>query len=239
MPASPPAPAYQPRPVRPHPVVYAQEEPRTNDEESNQSFAIDFGLATPLSRINFNSAGGGSDNNGNTGLLIGGQYLYHHTPRFGTGFDLEYFNRSATDSTSLFPDAITNVSGNTMLMMGLMKYSLVDRGPTRPYFLGGLGLDRTSTIIDVTPRLGGTWIDTGTDETRTFVDDSNWGLAYTARLGIDFHMFYPSFFSLEMGWTGMSNRSLPATTAGQDQGLNDVTGNLSAFTFAGRWSWRF
>ncbi len=208
-------------------------------ENTNQIFSLNFGFASPLSRVDFSSTGGGSDNNGNTGIVIGGQYLYQTTSRLAWGMNLEYMNRGLSDSQSLLPSANTDVSGDSLVIMPVVKFSLVDRGGIRPYVLAGIGTNRTSTFIEAQPQQGFAWNDTNTDETRTLVNDSRWGLATTARVGIDFMSFNPSFFSLEIGWTGISNGSYGATQAGQALGLNSVTGNLSLLNIAGRWGWKF
>jgi hypothetical protein len=126
------------------------------------------------------------------------------------------------------------------MMLGVMKYSLTDRGQARPFILAGLGPDRTSTVIDVTPNPGYGWPPDGTSfETRRFVDESNWGIASTLRFGIDFHFMEPALFSLELGWTEISNGRFQATAPGQDSGLSSVTGSIGAINILGRWSWRF
>jgi opacity protein-like surface antigen len=226
---------YEPRRVRRARVV--RYEP--DDTSYNQIFSLNFGLAVPLSRVDFGSAGGGSDDNGDSGLLLGAQYLYQSTPRWAWGFDLEYMNRGLVNSGSALPFADTNISGDSLLLLPVFKYSLINRGDVRPYLLAGIGLNRTSTLIEAQPQPGFVWDDTNSDETRTLVNDSNWGLAETARIGIDFMAFSPSFFSLEFGWTGISNGHYNATQAGQDLGLSSVTGNLSVLNISGRWGWRF
>ena len=237
---APPAPAPQPtarrlRRAPPREPI----EPLAEPEGTHQEFSLEFGAASPLSRVSFASAGGGTDDNGNSGLLLGAQYLYRTNPRLAFGLNIESMNRGSSDSHGLLPQSDTQISGNSFLLMPVLKYTIVDRGWTRPYFLAGIGVNRTSTLIDARPNFGFLWSDTLTDETRTLVDDSHWGLATTARLGIDFLQFNPSFFSFEIGWTGISNGSYSATPAGQSVGLNNVTGNLSYLTVGGKWGWRF
>jgi hypothetical protein len=94
-------------------------------------------------------------------------------------------------------------------------------------------------VIEATPNVGFGWTDTDSAETRTLVDDSRWGFASTVRMGVDFALADPSVFSLELGWTRLANPSYQATRAGQDLGLNSVTGNQDALAFAARWGWRF
>jgi len=208
-------------------------------ENLRQMFSLGFGLAAPLSRVDFSSTGGGSDSNGDAGVLLGAHYHYSLTPRLAVGASSEWFHRGAYGSRSLLPDSETDVSGNTVLLLGTLKLSLIDRGPVRPYVLGGLGGNRTSTAIDATPRRGFGWSDTGTSETRTLVDESHWGFASSLRFGVDFALYGPSFFTIEAGWTRLANASYSATAAGQDLGLNSVTGNQDILLVSARWGWRF
>ena len=222
---------------------YVQREPVAQEpENTNQIFSLNFGFSSPLSRIDFDSDGDGSDSNGETGVLLGTQYLYQATSRLAWGLNLEYMNRSASDSGSILNDIDTRVSGDSLVLMPVLKYSFTDRGWARPYVLAGVGTNRTSTFIDARPAPDFAWINPGQPdsfETRTLVNDSRWGLATTARLGIDFMQFSPSFFGLEIGWTGISNGSYSTTQAGKNLGLNSVTGNLSLLNISGRWGWKF
>lgn len=202
-------------------------------------FSFNLGIAAPLSDVDFSSIGGGSGENGDAGILIGTQYFYYTRPKLGLGFDIEFFNRGSHVSSSLLPAANTAVSGQSLLLMPVMRYSFTDRGRARPYFLAGLGVNRTGTKVVAAPQSGFVWSDTDTDETRQLIDKNKWGLASTARLGIDFLLMEPSMFSLELGWVGIFNGRYGATQAGRDLGVTSVTGDLHAMTLSGRWSWRF
>jgi opacity protein-like surface antigen len=204
---------------------------------TNQYFSMALGAAVPMSRVDFGRVGGGTDDNGTTGVLLGVQYLYGVTSKLGVGSNIEFFNRGERSSQNLAPARDTTVSGNTILLLASMKYSFTDRGFARPYVLGGVGTNRTSTLIEASPSPGYGWLDTETTETRAFVDSSRWGFASTVRFGVDFSYAEPSVFSLEMGWTRLSNGAYPATRVASE--LESVTGNLSALAFAARWGWRF
>ena len=209
-------------------------------EDLQHELSIIFGFNSPTSNADFSSAGGSSGSNGGTGALLGGQYLYYQNPRLAWGANVEYSNRSSQDNFVLIPSADTNIYGDTLLMLGVVKYTLTERGWARPYILGGLGLNHTSEIVDATPLIGFSWPPyTGSDETRRLVDGSSWGVASTVRLGIDFNFFQPSFLGLELGWTGLSNGRYSATPAGQLVGLNSITGALDSINFGARWGWRF
>lgn len=233
----------------PEPMVVRrrQRPPReeaATQEAGDQLVSLGVGFAIPTTRVSFAAAGGGTDSNGDTGLGLGVQYSYFVTPRLAAGFDLESLNRSPTGSQTLLPNTNTDLYGNTLLMLATARYSLTDHGNVRPYILAGIGPNRTSTIADSTPNLDSGWDDDGDGiadsfETRTLVDESHWGLATTARFGLDFMLPDPALLSLEVGWTGLSNAAYTATPDGKALGLNDVTGKLSFVTIAARWGWRF
>jgi opacity protein-like surface antigen len=231
------APAATPRPV---PLAFAPEPvERRLWSERRQQFSLGLGFDAPLSRVDLRSTGGGTDSNGSTGLILSSQYLYHLTSRLAMGAQTEFLNRSGTNSQSLLPESNTDVFGNTFLFLGTLRYSFTDRGYARPYLLGGLGANQTSTTIEATPNVGFAWSDTDTAETRTLVDESHWGFASTVRFGVEFALMDPGLFSLEVGWTRLSNPTYGATQAGRDLGLDHVTGNQNVLAFAARWGWRF
>lgn len=240
-----PAPAPTPVPVpapfpprRPGRLRWRYEE-TPSLEDRRQAFSLNLGLAAPLSGVDFSSIGGGSGSNGGPGPLLGAQYVYYLNQRLGLGADFGFFGRGGTDSPSLVLSADTSVSGGSLLLLGVLRYALLPRGPARPYVLAGLGAHRSSTQIDATPIPGFAWSDTGTAETRRLVDGSSWGLASTLRLGMDFHYLDPAFFSFELGWLGLQGADAPATAAGRALGLSGVSGPLHVFIVGGRWGWRF
>lgn len=226
-----PAPAAKPAPAA----------PSAPPPEEKNLFSLGLGLAAPQSDVDFTPIGGGSASNGDVGGLIGARYLRETSKSFAYGFDLDYFHRGATSSPGLMRLADASVSGDNLLLLAIARVHLIDRGPVRPYLLGGLGAGRSWTRIDAAPRPGFVWTDTGTDEARRLIDDGAWAFASTAKAGLDFDWEFasPTVFSLEAGWTGLSNRRYRATPAGRDLGLQDVSGRIDVFTLAMRWSWRW
>jgi opacity protein-like surface antigen len=213
-------------------------------EPRNQSLSLDLGLAAPLSSIDFSGISfggvpGGQANNGDVGARIGLQYLYFPSPRAGWGGEVAYVGRSATDSPGLMPNAFSHVSGDSLVLLGDLKYSLRADGDVRPYLLLGAGAHYTSTTVDVRPNPGFVWSDTLTDEGRRLVDGSSWGPALSVRLGLDFMFAEPSVFGLEAGWTGLLNAAYRATSQGQASGLSGASPMLNFFTLSGRWGWSF
>ncbi len=206
----------------------------------SQYFSFGLGGAIPFGRVDFSGTGGGTDDNGDSSILASGQYLYQVSSRWSAGLSLDYMHRSRTASQSLVPASTTDVFGDSWVFMPLAKFSIIDKGVLRPYLAAGVGLNRTSTIIEAAPNPGFQWSDTKTFETRTLVDEGHWGLASTLRAGLDFYSPWdPQVLSLEMGWTQLSNSSYDATAAGRDLGLESVTGDLGILTVAFRFGWRF
>lgn len=204
-------------------------------------FSFGFGLAAPLSDVDFGAIGGGRANDGDLGPLFGVRYLRSVSPRFAAGVDFDYLHRSATNSPGLLRLANASVLGDNLLFMGVARWHLTGHGTARPYLLAGAGLSRSWTRVEAAPIPGFAWTDTNTDETRRLIDDSSWALAATARLGLDLSWDFtdPAVFSLEAGWTALQRRTYAATRSGRDLGLESVSSRLNLFTFAARWSWRW
>lgn len=241
-PQAPPGPA---QPAPPSPARRRPPPQTLGFGESGQEFSFSFGFDAPVSDLDLTGvdfgggAVGGRPSNGDVGPLLGLQYLYLLDRRLGVGGEFDWLHRGETASQSGIPFAQTDVSGDSVLFLALAKYSLLDHGGVRPYLAAGVGGHRTTLVVDATPNLGFSWSDTSTDETRRLYDAGAWGLAAAARVGVDFSVLSPSLFSLEIGWTGMTNGRYSPTSAGSALGLGDSRSPLQVLTFAGRWGWRF
>lgn len=222
-------------------VVVGSGEPLPSHRDDRNLLSFGFGLAAPLTDVNFGSIGGGSASNGDLGPLIGIRYLRSISGRLAAGAEFEYIHRGGTRSPGLLPRADASVYGDNLMFMGLLRWHLVERGSVRPYLLGGAGVSRSSTRIDAAPTPGFAWTDTNTDEARRLIDGSAWAPAGTARFGVDFDWEFaePAVFSLEAGWTGVGDRRFSATSSGRDLGLASVEGRLNLFVLAARWSVRW
>lgn len=203
-----------------------------------QRFSIGIGLVQPLSKIDFRPLGGGEASNGDLGSRIGAEYLYFLTPRIGAGFSVDYIDFTGTRSESLYPAAASSVSGDTWLMLGILRCTLRDHGAARPFVLIGGGGARNTTVVDVRP---GNWPDTNTHETRRLVDDTVWTPAAAARIGVDLDVeaFQPGILTLETGWTGLASRHYGPTARGAALGLSGVDGPRNVLSFTLRYGWRF
>ncbi len=231
-----------PSPLVPLPGVETPPPPKAPPlplSERRQWLSLGFGLLEPVSRIDFHSIGGGSADNGDVGAQLAAQYLYFLTPRLGAGLDVDYFDRTGTLSERLFPAASASVSGDTWMMLGIVRYSFSDRGSARPFVLVGAGGARNTETVDVRP--SGNWADTGTHETRRLIDDGAWTPAASARLGVDLDIdaFDPGTLTLEAGWTGLASARYGATPQGQALRLSGISAPASILSFTARYGWRF
>lgn len=208
-------------------------------DDSWQTFTVLLGLGVPINDIDYSGTGGGKGANGGVGPSVGLQYLADVGPSTALGGQLEYLRRSASDSPGGLPRSITDAQGDTLLFLADAKVYLRRKAAVRPYLLGGVGGHWTSTVIDAQPHAGFIWSDTRTDEPRRLADDSSWGPAATARVGVDFMVRDPGFMAVEAGWTGLGNVAFEPTVAGADVGLTGQRRFLSVITFAIRWGWRF
>jgi opacity protein-like surface antigen len=211
---------------------------RAAPPERRRLVSLGLGLIEPVSKVYLRSIGGGAADNGDLGAQLSAQYVYFLTPRVGAGLEVDYSNRSGTLSTRLYPAADASVSGDTWLMLAIMRCALTDRGSARPFILLGAGGAWNKTTVDVRPSV---WADTTTHETRRLVDDSAWVPAASVRLGLDIDAdaLSPGLVTLEAGWTGLAGARYAATPRGEALGLRNVSGPLNILTFTARYGWRF
>lgn len=211
---------------------------RAVPSERRHLVSLGLGLIEPVSKVNFRSIGGGSADNGDLGVQLGGQYVYFLTPRLAAGLDVDYYSRSGTLSSRLYPEGAASVAGDTWLMLGILRYTLADGGSARPFILLGAGGGWNKTTIDVHPSV---WAGTATHETRRLIDDSAWTPAASVRLGLDLDVdaLTPGIVTLEAGWTGLAGARYAATPRGEALGLSGVSAPLHILSFTARYGWRF
>lgn len=224
---APPA-APQPQPSR-APYEFA---PLKNE----LSLGIGFGI--PLSNTSFSGAGGGDVGNGELGAAFLLDYLRRVDHRISAGFEFQYIDRPGNVTFNGVPNAVTEVSGRSEVLLGTAKWSLTDGG-IKPYLRAGVGAHHTSTFADAQPQAGFVWATTGTNEVRRVIDGGAWGFASTAGVGLDFELSASSVFSLEAMWTGMEGAKARTTQAGRDLGLEDNKPRLDVITVGTRFGWRF
>lgn len=200
--------------------------------------SLELGMAVPMSDVDLSGFGGGTATNGAAGPSFGVRYLRFPNSSAGVGVELAYHGRSGSDSADL-GTVSSRVSGDAVLLLGVVKLPLTNRGRVRPYLLGGGGVYRLTEQVDGKPDAGRVWSDTGTRETRRLIDDAAAGAAATARFGVDFGADPSGGFALELGWTGYTNARFDATAAGRSVGYGGTRAGLDEFTFSGRYSFDF
>lgn len=224
-------------------IVEEPEPPRgrapSYTDVGRSELSLGLGVGVPLDELGFGSFGGGRSGNGAMGPLVGLEYLAARSERVSWGATFEYFHRGGTDSPSGVPLALTDVGGDTLLLLLSAKLFPTAPRTVRPFLKLGLGGHRTTTRVDVTPLGGFVWGDTGTGETRRFAYGAAWGLAARAALGFDMELADPTFFTYEMGWLGLHNAAYDATPAGRAAGYSGGKPFLDSLLFAGRWGWKF
>lgn len=207
--------------------------------ERKHFVSLGIGFDVPANSIDFHSIpGGGEASNGDLGVQFGAQYFYYLTSRLGAGVNFDYFDRDYTISPGLFPNATSSVGGDTLLILGMLRYTLVDDGWMKPFVMAGAGGARNSTTVDVR---ASNWSDTNTHEVRRLVDDTVWAPAASIRGGVDFYIapIEPGVITVEAGWTALASERYGATPQGRAQGLSGVSGPLNYITFTARYGWRF
>ena len=232
-PAAPAEPAYQPQQARSRFARGERQTPGPN------YIGLDLGIAAPLSDVDFHPIGGGSASNGDVGASLGLQYLRYLSPQWAVGADFQWLDRTQTDSFGLLANSHAQVSGDSVVFMGLVKYDMIDHGDARPYVAAGAGFHSTNETIDAQPLAGFVWSDTLTDEPRRLVDQTRTGPAGTVRLGVDLYVVEPSIISFEAGWTALGGDTYHATGQGKAIGLDGVSGPVHVLTINFKWGWRF
>lgn len=172
----------------------------------------------------------GEGDAGKGGGAFGFRYLRALDSRIALGFEADIFNPGAAESSSLVTNAISSVKmqSNQFLLIGRARFG---RERIHPYAIAGIGLHSTSMQIDVKPQAGFIWVNTGTREVRTAIDDRKSGAAMTLQGGLDFDIT-PSFvMGAGLGWHYASEVTYAATPAGQAGGLAGVKGALGGVSF--------
>jgi len=221
------------------PMLLKSEAPRLDREAPGfgpgaDILSVQFGLAVPVSQVDFSATGGGNALNGGTGALFGLQYLHQFTRRLDLGLEFEYADRSVNGTYGLLPSAVTYVSGDSLVFLGEGRWNLRDHGTARPYLLAGLGTHRTSETIDARPFPGFYWAATPTFERRRLVDDDLWGFASCLRFGVDFDVEPNASLGFDLSWLRLDGGAYRATSQGQALGLSGVSGAVNIISLAGR-----
>lgn len=198
--------------------------------------SLGLGLDAPLGHVDFRPIGGGGADDGDLGIQLSAQYVHPLSTRLGAGLGVDYFDRSGTISPRLLSGATASVGGDSWVALGLLRWSLADRGTARPFVLVGAGGAWNTTTVDAR---AAAWPDTGTHETRRLIDDGAFVPAGSVRFGVDLRpeSVRPGTVILEVGWTWLDSARYAATPAGRTLGLSGVSGPLNVVSLTARYGW--
>jgi opacity protein-like surface antigen len=97
------------------------------------------------------------------------------------------------------------------------------------YGIGGAGWVKNSLSVTAAPN--STWSDTGTSETRTFLDDSANVLGYKVGLGLDVSLTDSLVLGVEGDYEGSQKKSFSLTPQGVEAtGQTSVDASVSIFS---------
>lgn len=208
-------------------------------ERGSQLLNVNLGMSVPLSDLKLTGTGGGNDKIGELGFSGGGQYVYHITPQFGVGAEINSSVHSDRNSSSLILNGDSTIGGHTIAVLLIARSVLIPEGNVHPFFLGGIGFHNTSLRLDTMPTPGFVWLDTRTTERRTLTDSSVTAFAGALGGGVDIFLTDQFFVGFEGRWQYFGSGTYGTTSAARTQGLTELKGDLSTFNVLARLGLKF
>lgn len=204
------------------------------DSDKQNEFAVIVGGYATGSKVQIQGEG----DVGKGGPSFGFRYLRNIDSKIALGVEADVFNPGSAESTSLVTGGISSVKVQTteILMVGRARFG---KERIHPFALAGFGLHSTSMQIDVKPQAGFVWLDTGTREPRTAVDDRKAGLALSLQGGVDVDLSETLVLGGNLGWHYQAESTYEATPAGKAGGLLAVKGALSGVNVGLNLAFRF
>ena len=196
------------------------------DDDPANFFSVNLGMNQPRSYVDFTNVGGGKALNGKPGYAAGVQYLYHPSPVFGFGVEVDAATRSKRDSNILISNGKTTVSGQTVLAMLVMRLVALPHAFIHPYLLLGGGYHLTTLKMESKPLPGYSWADTGTMEQRSLYNSRAGGAAAMGRVGLEVPLGDTLFLAAEGGLTSLGRVRFKPTPAAQALGFPPLQGTM-------------
>lgn len=203
-------------------------------EEPANDAQLLIGMVKPTTQIE----GAMKDDMGEAGLHIGGRVMHRLDSIISVGGELSLLAPGEANSSVLLTNANTTSKVSSVLFLAEMRVRR-SQGSVRPWGIAGLGGHSTSLKIEGAPRAGFVWSDTGTRETRTGIDSSKAGIAFTAQAGLDFIVSDRLTMGVAGAWYGLGKTTYDATPAGRTIGLTGVEGGISYLGLTGNVAYRF
>lgn len=141
------------------------------------------GLNSPTSNVTVT----GTDRNGGPSIMVGVEAL-KSLKHVDVGVDVSLLKRSEFESRVLVNNFVTNVSGESLVVLPMVRYVFRREASFNPYIGAGVGIAKVKTTGTARPAAGYLWSDTLSTETRTIVNESKTSAAYSIRIGFDYKM---------------------------------------------------
>jgi hypothetical protein len=148
------------------------------------------GGALPLPAYGFNRAANG-------GLAAGFEFLVHVKPQWDLGLRLDQMSFTEARPQNAGLDGTARVQAAAMLLEG--RWLTRPGRRISPFLAGGLGFNVYSQEVEMTPRQGFAWADTGTREMRE-VEGGSTGLAVLLAGGVQILLSRDYLADFEAGW---------------------------------------
>ena len=172
-------------------------------------FDFNFGRGLPMSEL---QAGGSSDHAGSLGTAWSADLLHMARPGLYVGLGGGQFRSNDNESSTYLANASTIIRSRSSQIMILTRQDLTYKPDAIPYVIEGIGWVQNSVVM--TSRPNTTWADTGTNEQRTLVHDTNNTVGFAIGAGMDFNLTNALFAGAEVRYQRALNENFKTTPAG-------------------------
>ncbi|MCX5797105.1 MAG: hypothetical protein NTY77_16565 [Elusimicrobia bacterium] len=182
-----------------------------------------FGGALPLTSYGFKRVANG-------GSAADVEFLVHCKPEWDLGLRLDSMGFTKARPQSATLDGTAQVQASVLLLEG--RWLPRPGRRVSPFLVGGLGANVYSEEIEMTPKAGSVWSDTGTREMRE-IDETSTGLAVMLGGGVQVLLSRSYVADFEAGWHYW-------TIAGAKFGNSiQSSSQVQAVSLLARLGWRF
>lgn len=194
----------------------------------------------PTTKVTLNS----TDDLASPGVAVGARYLADISKGdlpVSIGGEIISLNPGNHVSDTMVTNAITVSNFNSLAFLADLKFRVDDEPVFKPFVLIGLGGESTNENISATPQPGFVWTNTGTTETRTAVDSTKFGFAFTLQSGVDFVLTDKFKAGISGAWYYFASQTYDSTPVAQQTvpGFMGVTGPLSSIALLGNLTYSF
>lgn len=215
--------------------LFAQESSLNLNAKNSVAFRV--GTNSPLTNIE----GQSSDKSGDSGLMLGMEYLHRPTPYLGVGVEYSMLRGSEHASTVLLTNGNSTAERNDQVVMAVVKLLMLPDSKFQPFLGVGFGLGTSHLKLTSAPRAGFVWTATGGNDRRTIVDSTESAVALGLRAGADVSVSESLSLGGELGYTRIGDMTHSVTAQGQQvlPSLVGFKGPSASFQLAGRLAFRF